>query len=102
MRASNERLLQRDDTERDTAIMPIPELSNLTRHAAYGVAYADAPDHQHIVLSREDVDEFRAIVREVSGEEMSEQAAWNRATAVSALARMLVEPIPEDPGRRSS
>jgi hypothetical protein len=48
-------------------------------------------------LSTEEVREFRAIVREVTGVDMSEHEAWNRATELLALFRMLIGPLPEDP-----
>jgi hypothetical protein len=45
------------------------------------------------------VREFQAIVREESGIEMDEVEAWNRANDLLALYRVMLGPIPEDPGR---
>lgn len=49
------------------------------------------------LLSYEDIREFRAIVREETGVDMSESEAWNRATELVALFRMLIDSTPEDP-----
>lgn len=48
-------------------------------------------------LSPEEVAEFRAIVKEDTGVDMSECEAWNRAIELTALFRMLIGPMPEDP-----
>lgn len=74
-------------------------ISYLTRDAQSGLPRIEHSSQGAGVLTREDVEEFRAIVRDTCGEELSDQEAWNRATAVAALARMLLGPIPEDPSR---
>jgi len=48
-------------------------------------------------LSPEDVAEFREIVREETGADLSEPEACNRAIELVALFRMLLGPLPEDP-----
>lgn len=48
-------------------------------------------------LTPEDIAEFREIVRAETGVLMDEGEAWNRATELIALVRMLIGPMPEDP-----
>lgn len=50
-------------------------------------------------LTPDDVHEFREIVAAETGVQMDDQEAWNRATELCALYRMLLGPIPEDPDR---
>jgi len=73
-------------------------MSNLTTPGPSGVPSVTDLDVPTGALTAQDVDEFRTILRDTCGEEMSSEEAWKRATAVSALARMLLGPIPEDPG----
>lgn len=47
-------------------------------------------------LFPEDVEEFRRIVKEETGHELSTQEAWNRAIELIAMVRMMVKPYPED------
>lgn len=54
------------------------------------VPYINDPDPQTVVLTREDVEELRVIVREVCNEELSEEEAWHRATQLVALGRIVV------------
>jgi len=46
--------------------------------------------------------EFQQLMREECGVELSVEAAWTRATQLTALYRMLMGPIPEDPGIQTS
>jgi hypothetical protein len=71
--------------------------NNLTTGVSSGVPYVNDPDPQTVVLTRADVEEFRAIICETCGETISEQEAWNRATTLVALGRMLLGPLPDDP-----
>lgn len=43
-----------------------------------------------------DIAEFQRVVRKETGVELSEHDAWNRATELIALVRMLCGRIPED------
>jgi len=52
-------------------------------------------------LSSESVEEFRALLRE-SGLVLDLDEAWRRARDLIALYRMLMSPIPEDPGVQTS
>ena len=47
-------------------------------------------------LTQEDIDEFKALMRDECGVDLSNQEAWNRATELLGLFRMLMGPIPED------
>ncbi len=47
-------------------------------------------------LTPEDVREFQALVLEETGIQLSTQEAWNRATELTSLVRMLIKPYPED------
>jgi hypothetical protein len=47
-------------------------------------------------LTPADVDEFRELIHRECGESLSHEEAWNRATEVLALFRMLLGPLPED------
>lgn len=76
--------------------MAISDPNNLTMNASSGVPYPNDPDPQTVVLTREDVEEFRAIVRDTCNEELSEQEAWNRAIALVALGRVLLDSMGED------
>jgi hypothetical protein len=49
-------------------------------------------------LNQADIDEFKAILRRESGLEIDDQTAWNRVTELLNLYRMVLGPIPEDPG----
>lgn len=53
----------------------------------------DANDHEtpwHLTL--EDVQEFKRLIKEATGDELTDQEAWNRATELVALYRMLLGP----------
>jgi len=47
-------------------------------------------------LSQADVEEFRELIHRDCGEELSAEEAWQRASEVLALFRMLLGPHPED------
>lgn len=49
------------------------------------------------LLTPADIREFQRLVREHCGVTLTDQEAWNRATALVALYRMMLKPIPEDP-----
>lgn len=55
-----------------------------------------ANDRFALGLTRGDVDEFRELIHRECGESWSHEEAWNRATEVLALFRMLLGPLPED------
>lgn len=61
------------------------------------------PDHPNLgdetagLLHQADIDEFKRLVREHCGVELDDLAAWNRATELVFLYRMMLRPIPEDP-----
>lgn len=48
-------------------------------------------------LTEADVEEFRRLMREECGVELSLVEAWTRATRLVAMFRALLGPIPEDP-----
>lgn len=52
-------------------------------------------------LTPADVREFQIIMREECGVELDDAAAWERARELANLYRMLLGPIPEDPGAPS-
>jgi len=52
-------------------------------------------------LAQSDIDEFRAIMRQEFGGELSNQEAWSRVIELLHLYRSLLGPIPEDPEGRS-
>lgn len=47
-------------------------------------------------LRPDEIEEFRRIVREEIGEDLSPAEAWSRAIELIALVRMCLGPIPED------
>ena len=49
-------------------------------------------------LTELDVEEFRRLMREECGVELSLVEAWDRATRLVAMFRAFLGPIPEDPG----
>ena len=51
-------------------------------------------------LTEADVEEFRRLMREDCGVELSLVEAWTRATRLVAMFRALLGPIPEDPAAR--
>lgn len=55
-----------------------------------GSPATDAP------LTPNDILEFRSLLRDETGVEPSEQDAWNSATELVALVRMLCSRLPED------
>lgn len=75
--------------------MKLPELRNLTADPSSGTPNSGT-EYSGGVLTRDDIQEFRSIVRDECGEDITEREAWSRATAASALAVMLVKPIAED------
>ena len=79
-----------------TDAMLTNETPHLTERVHSGDARVTDPDPSTVVLTRADVEEFRAIIRETCGEALSEQEAWHRATTLVALGRMLLGPIPDD------
>ncbi len=56
------------------------------------------PHASTTLLGPEDVREFQALVHKHCGASLTDVEAWNRATALVALYRMMLRPIPEDPG----
>lgn len=48
-------------------------------------------------LTQADVCEFQLIMRDECGIVLDDAEAWQRATELTALFRMLLGPIPEDP-----
>jgi hypothetical protein len=48
------------------------------------------------------VDEFRALLERECGVSLEFDEAWRRASQLISLYRMLMGPIPEDPGVRTS
>lgn len=50
------------------------------------------------VLTPADIREFQRLVRDHCGVSLTDVEAWNRATALVAMYRMMLRPIPEDPG----
>jgi hypothetical protein len=50
-------------------------------------------------LRPEDIENFRRIVREETGADLSPAEAWARAIELIALVRMCLSPLPEDPER---
>lgn len=57
----------------------------------------DDPDRR-TVLDPSDIREFQRLVRLHCGVDLNDVQAWNRATALVAMYRMMLRPIPEDPG----
>lgn len=55
------------------------------------------------LLTQADIREFQRLVREHCSVTLDDVEAWNRATTLVALYRMMLRPIPEDPdvGRSS-
>ena len=53
-------------------------------------------------LTYEDIQEFKRLIKETTGHELTDQEAWNRSTELVALYRMLLGCIPEDPAHHSS
>ena len=53
-------------------------------------------------LTPEKVREFQLLMREECRVDLSFEAAWGRAAQLIALYRMLIGPIPEDSGVRTS
>jgi len=53
-------------------------------------------------LSQADVEEFRRLMREECGVELTLAEGWERATKMVALFRVLIGPIPEDPGSNAT
>lgn len=61
----------------------------------------DDPDRR-AVLKPADIREFQRLVRVHCGVELDDLQAWNRATTLVALYRMMLRPILEDRGAISS
>ncbi len=51
------------------------------------------------LFTQEDIEEFKALMREECDVELTNREAWDRATDLVGLFRMLAGPIPEDPER---
>jgi hypothetical protein len=49
-------------------------------------------------ISRDKAIEFQRLLQHDCGVEVTVEEAWGRASRLVALYRMLMEPIPEDPG----
>lgn len=64
--------------------------------AARGLPPRDA-GNLPFVLTPSDIREFQRLIQEHCGVSLTETEAWNRATELVALYRMLIGPIPEDP-----
>ncbi len=60
-------------------------------------AMGDPDGDGQFPLTLADVREFQRVVRDSCGVTLDEVEAWNRATEILALYRMLLSPIPEDP-----
>jgi hypothetical protein len=77
--------------------MPQPPSSSVERP---NVAWSHSGDRTRegfaFGLTQADVDEFRALIHRECGEDLNLQEAWQRATEVLALFRMLLGPLPED------
>jgi len=48
-------------------------------------------------LTFDEIEEFRTLIREETGLELSHEEAFNRATELIGLVRVLISPLPEDP-----
>jgi len=59
------------------------------------------PAHPPMILTATSVEEFRALLREC-GVALDVDESWRRARELIALYRMLMSPIPEDPGVQTS
>lgn len=59
--------------------------------------YHNENDHPKHALTYEEIEEFRKLIREETGLELSHQEAFDRATELITLVRMLTGPLPEDP-----
>lgn len=71
---------------------PSPDRPNVACSRSDGIAN----ERFALGLTRGDVDEFRELIHMECGESLSHEEAWNRATEVLALFRMLLGPLPED------
>lgn len=80
--------------------MTEPNPNTLTTGISSGVPSVSFSDSRIVLFTREDIEEFRTIVRETCGEDITEQEAWSRATSMVALGRMMLGPIPEDAEKR--
>jgi hypothetical protein len=50
-------------------------------------------------LTPDEIREFQQLIAKETGVQLSTQDAWDRATELIALMRMLISPLPEDPER---
>ena len=48
-------------------------------------------------LTPVDIEEFRTLIKQECGVQMSTEEAWKRVSELLELYRMLLSPIPEDP-----
>jgi hypothetical protein len=64
--------------------------------------HVDSSDASIPGLTRAKVEEFRALLEGECGLHLELDEAWKRAVQLIALYRMLMGPIPEDPGVRTS
>lgn len=71
--------------------------------AALPPAMVPTPRETAGLLTPADIREFQRLVRDHCGIALDDMMAWHRATALIALYRMMLRPIPEDPelGRSS-
>jgi hypothetical protein len=53
-------------------------------------------------LTRSKVEDFQSLVEHERGIRLDPNQAWRRASQLVSLYRMLMGPIPEDPGVRTS
>lgn len=64
------------------------------------MSYGTVPAPQDPIppqLTPEDVQEFKRLIKETTGHDLTDEEAWDRATELIALYRMFLGPIPEDP-----
>jgi hypothetical protein len=62
----------------------------------------DSPQFENATLPSHKVEEFQLLLREAFGLELYPAEARRRARQLIALYRMLMGPIPEDPGVQTS
>jgi len=59
------------------------------------------PERGGFALTQSDIDEFKQIIRQEFGVELTDPDAWSRVIELIHLYRSLLGPIPEDPERFS-
>lgn len=75
--------------------------SNAETPAGSGASWGSARDHP-TVLTPADIREFQRLVHDRCGVALTDVEAWNRASVLISLYRMILRPIPEDPGSDGS